>query len=98
MSSQIRDATIPSPILLERCLSRGLGKNGKTLSETEEAPYLLHRLDEGAENVMNLLSEIGVTHINLATSYHCGRYIRPIIAKEGVIYFESLQEFSQRRS
>ncbi len=57
-------------------------------------------IDEGAEKVMNTMSEMGLSHINIATSYHCGRYILPhnpkklvYFAEEGVIYFEPLSEF-----
>ncbi|MEM2294309.1 MAG: hypothetical protein QXX41_13640, partial [Nitrososphaerota archaeon] len=34
-------------------------------------------IDEGPEAVLSTMHEMGLTHINLATSYHCGRYILP---------------------
>jgi len=50
---------------------------------------------EGAEQVLETISDLGVSRINLATSYHAGRYILPrdpkqrvFHAEEGVVYFK----------
>jgi hypothetical protein len=51
-------------------------------------------LDEGSEQVFSRIKEAGIRHVNLATSYHSGRYILPhnpkrktYFAEEGVVYF-----------
>ena len=51
-------------------------------------------LDEGSEQVFSRIKEAGIKHVNLATSYHSGRYILPhnpkrktYFAEEGVVYF-----------
>ncbi len=51
-------------------------------------------VDEGPEQVFSRISDAGLKHVNLATSYHCGRYLLPhnprrkmYSAEEGVVYF-----------
>lgn len=51
-------------------------------------------VDEGLEQVLSRIHDIGISHVNLATSYHCGRYVLPhnpkrriYFAEEGVVYF-----------
>lgn len=51
---------------------------------------------EGARKLLETVSDLGVNRINLATSYHAGRYILPrdpvqrvFTAEEGVVYFNS---------
>jgi len=57
-------------------------------------------VDEGPDNVFSTMRDMGLTHVNLATSYHCGRYILPhnpkkfiYFAEEGVVYFDPAPEF-----
>jgi hypothetical protein len=57
-------------------------------------------IDEGPDNVFSSMKDMELTHVNLATSYHCGRYILPhnsqkiiYFAEEGVVYFNPTQEF-----
>ena len=52
-------------------------------------------MHEGAAQVLETISDLGVSRINLATSYHAGRYILPrdpkqrvFHAEEGVVYFK----------
>jgi len=52
-------------------------------------------VDEGVATVVSRLVETGFTHINLASSYHSGRFILPhnpkrrvYVAEEGVVYFK----------
>jgi hypothetical protein len=70
---------------------------GDILSHNINAGIFLHPwdiLDEGAEQVFSRIKETGIGHVNLATSYHSGRYILPhnpkrkiYFAEEGVVYF-----------
>ncbi|MEM2932194.1 MAG: hypothetical protein QXI61_05055 [Nitrososphaerota archaeon] len=60
-------------------------------------------IDEGPEAVLSTMHEMGLTHINLATSYHCGRYILPhnpnkliYFAEEGVVYFTPTPEYYKK--
>jgi hypothetical protein len=55
--------------------------------------------DEGARNVFQLLAKNGVQFINLAVSYHSGRFFLPhnpikkvYYAEEGVVYFDPGQD------
>jgi hypothetical protein len=57
-------------------------------------------VDEGPEQVFSRIKESGIKHVNLATSYHCGRYILPhnpkrkiYFAEEGVVYFRPDPKF-----
>ena len=57
-------------------------------------------IDEGVEKTLQLLSSMGIDTINIAASYHTGRYILPhnpkkrvYIAEEGVIYFKPNSEY-----
>lgn len=52
-------------------------------------------MDEGARTVLERVKSAGIKAVNLATSYHSGRYILPhnpkrrtYFAEEGVVYFE----------
>jgi len=52
-------------------------------------------IHEGAGKLLKTISDLGVNRINLATSYHAGRYILPrdpvqriFSAEEGVVYFK----------
>ena len=56
-------------------------------------------VDEGVDNVLKNLKDFGFNSINLAVSYHSGRYILPhnpkwriFFAEEGVVYFEPHNE------
>jgi hypothetical protein len=58
---------------------------------------------EGVENLLETVSGLGVNRINLATSYHAGRYILPrdpkqriFQAEEGVVYFKPDLSFFER--
>ncbi len=51
-------------------------------------------VDEGVEHILETLSGIGINVVNIATSYHSGRYLLPhnpkrtiYFAEEGVVYF-----------
>jgi len=55
---------------------------------------------EGAGKLLETVSDLGVKRINLATSYHAGRYILPrdpkqrvFFAEEGVVYFQPEQSY-----
>lgn len=57
-------------------------------------------MDEGYEQVFSRIKEIGIKHVNIATSYHCGRYLLPhnpkrrlYNAEEGVVYFQPDSKF-----
>jgi len=52
-------------------------------------------MHEGVDHVLETISDLGMSRINLATSYHAGRYILPrdpkqrvFHAEEGVVYFK----------
>ena len=60
-------------------------------------------IDEGPDMVFSTMHKIGLTHVNLATSYHCGRYILPhnpkrliYFAEEGVVYFNPSPEYYKK--
>ena len=57
-------------------------------------------IDEGIQSSVEYLSEIGINTINVATSYHTGRYVLPhnqkhriYTAEEGVVYFNSNDKY-----
>jgi len=57
-------------------------------------------IDEGHEEVFSRIKDAGVKHVNLASSYHSGRYLLPhnpkrriYSAEEGVVYFRPDQRF-----
>jgi hypothetical protein len=57
-------------------------------------------VDEGAERVLHKLTDLGINVINIATTYHSGRYLLPhnpkrriYYAEEGVVYFSPNMHF-----
>lgn len=57
-------------------------------------------IEEGSDHVLKQLQSMGISTINIATSYHTGRYILPhnpkrriYLAEDGVIYFNKNEEF-----
>lgn len=62
-------------------------------------------IDEGPEQVFSRIKETGIKHVNLASSYHCGRYLLPhnpkrkiYFAEEGVVYFRPDPKFFEDTS
>ncbi|MEM2876103.1 MAG: hypothetical protein QXL67_04025, partial [Candidatus Bathyarchaeia archaeon] len=56
-------------------------------------------VDEGVDDVLSRIDSFGFNAVNLAVSYHSGRYILPhnprqrvYFAEEGVVYFEPHNE------
>lgn len=57
-------------------------------------------IDEGVDKTLQLLANNGIDMVNIASSYHTGRYILPhnpkkrvYIAEEGVVYFKPNNEY-----
>lgn len=57
-------------------------------------------IDESPDQVFSRIRETGIGHVNLATSYHCGRYLLPhnpkrriYFAEDGVVYFRPDPKF-----
>ena len=78
------------------------------MSRKIDAGIYLHPwdlVDEGPDQVFSRIRDSGIGHVNLASSYHSGRYILPhnpkrkiYFAEEGVVYFRPDPKFFNETS